>query len=423
MGLTDHANPRWLDTMRARLRNDAARLRIGAAVDQAIFSGTNFVLTVLVALSGNMSELGTYALVSSAATLLLGVAQSMSVDPMTVFFAGDAHSGARRVVESILNACCIIVIVVSVGYLTIVGWSAKSIGHVIALGVALAAMQIVVLARKRTYYIEGQVRGAVRVSAMYMLGALGGATIAFVCGRAPNTIFVAGCVLIGFLVSSGAWSIRAASAWRSRDALPKGWHEYSASSLLVSIASSIGLQGFYWIGVRTAGLEVVGSVKVVEQMMMPLVFTLTMLSLPDLVESSQDFSNGRIASIRHRCRRRSSQFSLVAAVYVAFLIMAVWVASSLWRSHSHGGAPAVVAVLVFGACVVIQAISVPRLTSLRAIRSPKWILCGYMCMAAGVMTAGATIRPTTVVGVVALLTVGWLSNLFVLEYGTRRSLN
>jgi hypothetical protein len=77
---------------------------------------------------------------------------------------------------------------------------------------------------------------------------------------------------------------------------------------------------------------------------------------------------------------------------------------------------------MFGACVVLQALAVPRLTALRAVRNPNWILSGYVLMALAVMAAGAALRPATTVGVVALLATGWIVNVSALQYGVRRSI-
>lgn len=390
-----------------------ARGRLVALLDQAIYTGSNFVVTMSLAAAVGVGALGRYALISSVSSLTLGLLASVTLDPMTVF---GSHSGGRRVraactkESASIGLCLVLAACCAFGAARYAGWE-KSVD--LSLGLLLCGSQYCVLSRKRTLYIETRVGRSTVVSAVYAAGMSLIVVPALATKRLSVEIAVLA-VLVGATLASGNWvrrcvglRVRALQTLRRTD----GFYKYILSSSGTSVSGVLAYQGIYWVGALTGGLILVGRVKLIEQLALPFSQILIMLSLPDQVLSSRDFAQSRFEAIEQRIARRTRTYMAGAFAY-SLLLLAVVVA---WEWSHHSKELLSPAIAAYGLVLILQSASYPRLTAMRAQRRPYVIGGAYVAMGICLVLGGVLLHPATSVLLVLLLAAAWATNLLVLQ--------
>ncbi len=198
-----------------------------------------------------------------------------------------------------------------------------------ALAVLLCAAQYAVLARKRLLYVSGSLSAAWPSPSRYFATVMvwTGIAVAF---RRATVLTGVGAIATGALLVAGPWvwrSMRIDVRVREVYLREPGVLRYVGGALITSLSGSTALQSIYWVGALTAGVAVIGQIKLIEQIVLPYSQLLLMLSLPDQVQSARDYAqlNGR--RVIDRMHRRTRHFVSGAGMYC----MAAVAATAIWQ--------------------------------------------------------------------------------------------
>ncbi len=297
-------------------------------------------------------------------------------------------------------------------------WFGLAGAALVSLALLLCGAQYAVLARKRLFYVSGRIGRSLVMSVAYFASVMvwTGIAVAF---RRATVLTGVGAIATGSLLVAGPWvwrSMRIDVRVREVYLREPGVLRYVGGALITSLSGSTALQSIYWVGALTAGVAVIGQIKLIEQIVLPYSQLLLMLSLPDQVQSARDYAqlNGR--RVIDRMHRRTRHFVLGAGMYC----MAAVAATAIWQHVRGTGATLVFSVLLYGACVVLQAAAYPRLTVLRAYRRPLVSAAAYWIMGVCVLIGGLIFRPATAIELVGLLVCAWALNLLALQGGIRK---
>jgi hypothetical protein len=280
-------------------------------------------------------------------------------------------------------------------------WFGLAGAVVVSLALLLCAAQYAVLARKRLFYVSGRIARSLAMSVVYFASVTVLTGIAAAFGRA--TVFTGvGAIAAGSLLAAGPWAaVRYRRQGREVYLRQEGVLRYVGGALVTSVSGSTALQSIYWVGALTAGVAVIGQIKLIEQIVLPYSQLLLMLSLPDQVQSARDYAqlNGR--RVADRMQLRTRHFALGAGLYCLVAVAA----TATWQHVRGTGAALVLPVLLYGACLVLQAAAYPRLIALRAYRRPLVSAGAYWIMGLCVLIGGLLFRPATAVELVGLVCV------------------
>ena len=383
-------------------------------LDQSIYTGTNFSLTALLALLAGVLPLGHYAIIASIAALLSSVFVGLVLDPLIVFASAPAARRVRFALLKLSAAISMTALAVAVGLEILNRLFVLPALADIAFATVIFAGQSVVLCHKRNAYINGQVLSSLYSSIRYAAAAF--LVVALVWLVAAVEVWTV-------VVAIGAASCASSLVWfRSILRIPTrvltylmkapGLVRYALWSSVISVPSAVAVQSIYWIADVQAGRLAVGQIKVLEQLMVPFVQIMQMLSLPDQVAASKAFSRGDVSELIALSGRRTGQQLKYCLLYCLGLVAFLSAAQGITVQ-----AVPLTAAIIYSVCVIAQSVAIPRNVVLRAARRPKFIAFGYVVMVMVMIVSGILAVPSTVIGAVAALSCAWAANVFVLQLG------
>ena len=369
-----------------------------AVADQGFISGSNFVLSILLARWMGADQYGAYALAFSIFILLSLLYLSMVLEPMAVFGASTYRGGLRGYLKSLLWIHIAITAVIFVGLgLSSVGtafWGQQP-GLAGALAGVMLASPCVLLfwLVRRAFYLELSPASAAIGALFYCVAALGGMYLIRRAGwLSPFTSFLpiafaaifTSVVLYYRLRPSlrpSAIEVKTAEVWQ------RHW-SYGRWALASAVASWVPAYIYYPLLTSFGSISQSGELKALMNLALPMQQTqaaLSMLFLPYAARVFAQQGNSSVGSIT----RRLTMVSLgVSAVYwasiipfrqtvfhllyggrymeVVYLIPAVSVGAILWSGASGSsivlramGSPASVFVAFIASSVISLAVGIP----------------------------------------------------------------
>jgi hypothetical protein len=337
-----------------------------ALVDQALSSGTNFLLALVVVRSVPAAEFGSFSLVVVLFVMSLGVTRALSAEPLAIRFGRAADAIRARApacfglalgVGAVLGGCCLMAATISSGTL-------RSVLLVLGLTLPLLVVQD---AGRVVCFAIGLPRRAAANDAAWALVQFPLLALVVAQDDAPTWQYVAAWLIPGAL--SGLLmlfqlrvrpSLRRAGSWfadNRRLAIPLVWNYLlTAAPPLLLFALTPLVASLYQLGLARSAYLPYGVFGVVFQ-------SAWLVLLPAASRRTDDEIN------------RLSVWSSAALGLVAFLwalVIAVLLPDSLgeglfgstWHETD-------VARLIFGAALVAQALGVGPMVALRAIEAPR----------------------------------------------------
>jgi O-antigen/teichoic acid export membrane protein len=301
-----------------------------AMMDQGFISGSNFLLSIILARWMGADQYGAYALAFSIFVLLSLLYMSMVLEPMAVLGAATYRGSLRGYLKSLLwiHVALTVVIFVMLGMSST---AAALWGHSPGLAGALAGVMLASpcvllfwLAR-RSFYLELSPASAGVGAVLYCAVALAGLYIIRWSGRlSPFSAFLPMAVAALFTtvllyyrlrpsLRPASLEVRTGEVWR------RHWG-YGRWALASSIASWVPAYIYYPLLTSFSGMSHSGELKALMNLVAPMQQTqaaLSMLFLPYAARVYGQKGKGAVGAIT----RRVTMMSLAAsAIYWAFVI-------------------------------------------------------------------------------------------------------
>jgi hypothetical protein len=387
-------------------------------IDQGLFTGANFVLALLLTLDSGVTETGDYALVSSVAVLLHSLFSGAVTEPMTIYGAASAAARLRLSYAKVASVFTgTLLMAGAAGYVCALVLNIRLLVN-LSLGFALFACQAVVLCHKRYLYLVGRPREAVKVSARYAAVSVTAAAFASACYRF-GVQELAAVLLIGSVVSSLGWASRVFTATIPIGvAASRAWEQrrFAIWLILSGIPSTIATQAIYWIADMRSSKEVVGRLKVFEQLAAPGQQVVSAVTIADQVECAAEAERGATQLFTAKTRRNALQYACVAALFIPLALLLAWV---LGTRRPDIGVVAGLALLVYLLGLVAQSWSAAWNVAARVIRAPEVVAAGYFVMAIVVIATAMLIPSPTLTGFAAIVALGWVGQALTIWIGVR----
>ena len=243
-----------------------------ALLDQGVFAGSNFVMSILLARWMPPEQYGAYAVAFAVFLFLVSFHQALLLEPMLVFGSSAYRDCLRGYLKSLLVAHTIMSVAMAVG-LCIAAGVTLSLGHAKALpgalvGIAIAAPTVLLLwVAKRVFYLKLSPAPSAAAAILYSILTMGGLAVVYEHshGLSPLAAFL----LMGF----GGLGASLALLVYLRRKLPKtteapglreiwGRHwEYGRWALAANTMMWVPINAFYPILSKFSGMAEAGELK------------------------------------------------------------------------------------------------------------------------------------------------------------------
>ena len=398
------------------------RDRAVALLDQSLYAGTNFALTMLLVWLTELEVLGYFALIASISALLHSLYVGFILEPMTVYGSESSARSIRIVYSHVSALSCVSCLLLAALLYVASADVASDYIRIAALGCALFAGQGVVLCAKRIRVIERGVKASLLISLRYAVAALTvAATLAYFGIYNESSLVVT--ILVASLVAAGDWLAVSLTRRCSISefvevvALVK---KYTSWTLVASIPATLSTHGIFWIAEIASDRTVIGQLKLCEQLLIPLGQVLKSMSLLDQIESAADYSASNQRSVLERLRTRTWSYIRLTSMYALAVIFFVIGFGAVVDSITDGFLSTFA---LYCVTALIAAYSVPRNVVAKACRKPEIVASAYILMAATIWLIGLIWRPDGVLQLVSVLIVGWIAHAITLQLRTVQMLS
>ena len=284
-----------------------------AILDQGLTSGSNFLISVLLARWLMPDQYGAYAVAFAIYVLLTIVYQSLVLEPMAVFGGSSYRNNLRSYLRSLLrihfglSLAIFLALGVSTAITHRLAISAGLPGALAGLTIALPWMQLFWLAR-RSFYLELSPKQAVKGAFLYstlVLGAL------YLVNRAGLLSPVSAFLLMGLGAAGTAVLMllrlpmglrRGSPALRSREVWYRHW-TYGRWALAACIVGWIPTYAYYPLLSTFASMRQSGELKALMNLTLPLEQTKAALSILFLLYAASVHEDEGKSSARVLCGR------------------------------------------------------------------------------------------------------------------------
>jgi O-antigen/teichoic acid export membrane protein len=364
-----------------------------SVIDQALISGSNFVVSILLARWLVPEQYGAYALAFECFLLLYVVYTALILEPMCVFGPSVYRDQPQEYLSMLVRlhlGAAVSIVLIFIGSAWVVHELAQSRSLAWALaGVALGGPCILFFwLVRRAMYIRFAPQAAVAGSSLYCAAMLGGLFASYELRVvSPFVAFLlmaggslaAGTLMLIRLKSSGVALVRPLCL---REVVRKHWI-YGRWALLGSLAISVPGMIYYPLLSGLRGLAEAGSMKALLNFSSPVgqfFSALFLLFLPYAAQSHHEDGPTRIERLAWRFTLLFA--GMAAAYWVAFLVFT----RPIIR-FAYGGRYLEVASLIpwLALGCVLQIAASVQATALRAIQSPALVFVAFG--AAGLVAA------------------------------------
>jgi O-antigen/teichoic acid export membrane protein len=385
-----------------------------AMVDQGLISGSNFLLSILLARWMKPDQYGAYALAFSIFVLLSLIYLCVVLEPMAVFGGSVYRNGLRHYLKSLLwihlllTLAIFLVLGLSSGTAALLGSAGGLPGALVGVTLASPCVLLFWLAR-RSFYLELSPASAALGALLYVLVVLGGLYLVRWSGRlSPFTAFWP--ISVGALLTAALLFYRLRPALRSsrvtastREVWQRHW-SYGRWALASAIASWIPAYIYYPLLTSFSGMAQAGEFKALMNLVLPMQQMQAALSMLFLPYAARIYAErGREGASSMVARLTSLSFAIALAYWVVvipakqpvlrllysgkymevtYLVPAVAIGSLLWSA-------------VCGSSIV-----------LRAMESPSSVFVAFV--ASSVVSLSVGIPATRSYGIVGAV---WGTNL------------
>jgi len=243
-----------------------------ALLDQGIFAGSNFVMSILLARWMSPEEYGAYAVAFAVFLFLVNFHQSLLLEPMLVFGSSVYRNSLRGYLKSLLLAHAVMSLVMSVGLCT-AAFVMLKFGQASALpralvGIAFAAPTVLLFwMAKRIFYLKLSPAPSAAGAVLYCILIMGG--LALVYQHSHSLSPLAAFLLMGFsglgaslplLVYVRSKLPKTAEAPSLMDTWHRHWR-YGRWALAANVMMWVPINAFYPILSKFSGMAQAGELR------------------------------------------------------------------------------------------------------------------------------------------------------------------
>jgi O-antigen/teichoic acid export membrane protein len=365
---------------------------LASLVDQALFSGANFALQLLLARWLAPSAYGTFAVAFAAFLFLSGFYNALVLEPMSVL--GAQREAASGYVPGLVRLHFVLTLPASLALAVLAAATPAGDLRAAWLGLALGLpLALLFWLARGACYLRGHPRRAALGSAAYAAALL--VPLLALWTRQPTTAaspFVAFTLLglaglVGFAVARPAFAGHSAVPLAWRDLLREHW-SYGRWVVPTAVANGLYAVAFVPLLAAIAGLAEAGSYRALQNLVLPVQQALTAVALLALPRLARQAAGTEGAAFDASVRRLVLVACGGSVAYAAVLVAAgPWLLGVLYGRGEY----AVLgwAVPLLAVSVVLSGLALTLSTVLRARRRPDVILWSKAA------------------GAVVLLGVGW----------------
>jgi O-antigen/teichoic acid export membrane protein len=413
----------WLSIFRSS-RNGFWPLRVTLAIlDQGLFSGGNFILSILLARWLAADDYGTFSVTFTIFLFLSGFHNALLLEPMSVIgpsqYADRLHAYLKGQVNlhfrltTLLGICLVCVGGLFALFQTQPLLSRSLLGS----GIALPLMLWVWLVR-RAFYMFQKPGGAVLSSIVYLFTLLSSLWLLNENGviSAFNSFLLLG--LAGLLGGMSAFWWKGKGLQEGRIPLSVLWKEQwrfgkwvVATNFLIFFTGQA--QTLFTAGM--VSLEAAGGLRAIQNFTQPMVQITTAIALLGIPVLSIEFGQGRLSSLRRKGILLTFVLTGVAVLYGLLL----WMFSSPIEKLLYGGRYAEYSWLIpwAGMIPVLTAIGTGFSVMLRAIQKPQhFLIVGLVTAPVGLLTSILLIPAFNVAGSIASIVLTGVATVLITVY-------
>jgi len=397
-----------------------------AVLDQGIFSGSNFVLNILLARWLAPAEYGAFAVAFTVFLFLSGFHSAILLEPMSVI--GPANYTDRMSAYLDRQIRLHFALTIPAGLLTAATGAALLAARVgdewlaqalVGAGLALPFMLFLWTVRRMFYVVQRQA-GALISSTAYLLILFPGI---WLLHKQQAESSLTGFALMGFasaLASLLTLVWRKLGSRKAPEVVPMrevwgahwGYGKWALAAAFLSLAYG-QVQIFFTASM--VSLEAAGVLRAMQNFMLPMLQAVIAISLIGLPALSYDYGRGELRSLRRKGLFLTMALTGIAIVYE----LITWPLASSLEHLVYGGKYSAYAGLIapLGLIPIFAALAAGFSLILRSIQKPKSILIsGIVTGIAGVASSVLFIKIWGVAGGVASLVFAYLASFLVAGY-------
>ncbi|MEO1594020.1 MAG: hypothetical protein AAFS02_02100 [Pseudomonadota bacterium] len=371
-----------------------------AIVDQGLYTVANFLAGLTILWQAGLEAFGHYALVISLSSAAKGVASGLIIEPVAVLGSGPhgdgIKSGALLIgITAVLSSSLVLLLMAGTDAYTLAGC---------ALAIFLGQLGVHLL--RQVAYVDGTMARAVGLSGTYLLLIVAGSVASVVTttvGVRSATVVLA----LSGIAATLLWLRRPHVALAESLTAWKTTGHYSRTAVVSNVLGAFALQLVYWVGGVLGQVQVVGLLKLFEQMTAPVYQIVIAISQIRLVELSALFSRAGFSGIRRRIRIEAMRYFWLGATGAVVFVIAVLLVGArpgyLSQSQWYGF------VFVFSVVPVVQAVSASLIVAAKAVGKPVLTGAAYVAMAASIGTAVALTQWLGEPRLLFAYVLGWLA--------------
>ncbi|MZP28782.1 hypothetical protein GTO91_03545 [Heliobacterium undosum] len=404
-----------------------------ALLEQALFSGSNFLFGILLARWLSADLYGAFVLASALFLFLAGIHNALILEPMSVIGPSRHREHLGEYFSLQLRAHFLITLIIAffvatIGFLFHRALPGNTLLPVIITAGLTLPMTLYYWTYRRQMYISGQIAYAVAGNMLYAGFSLTAVTILHECELlSPALAFlimgIAGVIAGSLLLVKKDRRRRATGmiGWADlHSTLRENWifGRWILGSSLLSFGSSQAqtmMLGFW------AGAEAAGALQAMMNFILPMMQTVTAASTLMLPALSRDFGEGKLAQLRSK---GLSMMLLLTAAGIAYMLL-LWTFSDFLVGLVYRGryAEYVRLVPVVGFVPVITAAAAAYSIILRAIHRPELhFVTNAFQAAAGLLTSLFLISRWGVAGAAYSIVMTYLTAAFMTYILYRKAL-
>lgn len=376
-----------------------------AILDQAIFSGANLVITVVMARTVSTAELGSFAMVFAAFLFLSGFHNALVLEPMSVLGPAQYprhladYMNAQVTLHFALCGSAGVLMCMAAGLMWMLGNPLAP--ATLACALALPFLLFLWLVRRYCYCLQ-RPSAALVGSVSYCVTCFAGLIVLWTAHRLSSmtALLMMGVASVPAAVLCQRLTRRERHAVsvsiRLRAVLADNWR-YGRSLVVSTALYSVATQIQLFIAGALLGVSAAGVLRAASVPMLAMVQAITAISTLALPVFAAEFSACAVTWIRRSAQLLSGGLCLAAIVVETLLFtFRSWVATALHLDSPVG----TVLLPVMGLIAIFTALGTGSSVALRAIQRPDaTVVFGAIAAPAGVVTAFAF---TTMWGVAGL---------------------
>jgi O-antigen/teichoic acid export membrane protein len=396
-----------------------------AILDQGAYSGSNFILNILLARWLTQEDYGAFAVAFSVVLFLSGFHNALQLEPMSVIGPANYPEELENYLNAQIRLNFIITMPIAL-LITLAGGTLLSVGVInpwlsrvlITAGLALPFIFFLWVVR-RTFYVRQQPTGALFSSVLYAVLLMGGLWAAHHLGWDSSLTgfgLMGSASLLSGLISLLWWRAgftKDSTFIRLNKVMSSHWHfgKWALAAAVLSVAAG---QVQILLTAGMVNLEAAGALRAMQNFILPMAQVITAISILGLPALSSDFGRGDYTGLRHKGLFISMALTGISVVY---FIIIWWLAVPLEQLLYEGKYSAYIWLIVpLGLVPILTAMGTGFSLILRSIQKVQFYLIGGIASGiVGIVSSYLMIKSWGMTGAVASLVLTYFTS-FAIAY-------